>query len=132
MVVEREIKTAVSSVLFLYTSSMATKASTIEYIEDQLATLNVTSRKMFGEYALYRGGKVVALVCDDTLFVKITDEGKEFVGAHYKEGAAYPGAKPSMQIDEDLLDDREWLTELVRITAENVPESKPRVKKKKK
>jgi len=85
---------------------------------------------MFGEYALYAGGKVVALICDDQLFVKITDEGKEFVGTHYEEGEAYPGAKPSMLIDEDLIDDREWLAELIEITAEYAPAPKPKAKKK--
>jgi DNA transformation protein len=109
---------------------MSTKVSTIEYIEDQLAGVEVTSRKMFGEYALYCDGKVVALVCDDTLFVKITDAGKKFVGQHYEEGAAYPGAKPSMRINEDLIDDREWLSELIRITTEHVPKPKPKAKKK--
>jgi DNA transformation protein len=60
---------------------MSTQASTIEYILDQLSSVpGVRARKMFGEYALYCGDKVVALVCDDTLFVKITEEGKEFVG----------------------------------------------------
>lgn len=108
---------------------MSTKLSTIEYLEDQLAGLGVTSRKMFGEYALYCDGKVVALVCDDTLFVKITDAGKEFVGDAYEEGAAYPGAKPSMRISDDLVEDREWLQDLIRITAEHLPKPKPKRKK---
>ncbi len=111
---------------------MSTKASTIEYIEDQLTDVGVTSRKMFGEYAMYCDGKVVALVCDDTVFVKITDAGKKFVGKDYKEGAAYPGAKPSMEINEDLIDDREWLQELIRITAERLPTPKPKKKRAKK
>ncbi len=38
------------------------------------------ARKMFGEYALYVDGKVVALVCDDHLFVKLTEPGTKFVG----------------------------------------------------
>ncbi len=107
---------------------MTTKESTIRYIEDQLTELGVTSRKMFGEYALYCDGRVVALVCDDTLFVKMTDAGKEFVGEHFKKGMAYKGAKPSIKIDADQLEDREWLTELVRITTENIPEPKPKKK----
>jgi TfoX/Sxy family transcriptional regulator of competence genes len=77
---------------------------------------------MFGEYALYCNGKVVALVCDDTLFVKITEEGKKFVGERYKEGAPYPRARPSMKIDDDLIEEREWLSALVQITTENLPE----------
>lgn len=110
---------------------MSTKASTIEYIEDQLAeVLGVSSRKMFGEYALYVGAKVVALVCDDTLYVKVTDAGRVFVGERYQEGIAYPDAKPSMLIDEGLIEDREWLSELVRLTEAALPEPKPKKRKK--
>lgn len=109
---------------------MATKQSTVDYILDQLSSIDsVSARKMFGEYAVYAEGKVVALVCDDRFFVKITDEGKKFVGKHYEEGEAYPGAKPSMRIDEDLIDDREWLTELIAITAKHAPAPKPKKKK---
>lgn len=101
---------------------MATKQTMIDYILDQLASAgDVSARKMFGEYALYCGGKVVGLVCDDTLYVKITDEGKEFVGKYYKEGYAYNGAKVSVKIDEDHIDDREWLSELIEITASHLP-----------
>lgn len=109
---------------------MATKESTVEYITDQLVDVpDIATRKMFGEYALYCGKKVVALICDDTLFVKITDEGRNFVGKNYTEGFAYKGAKASMKIDEDLLEDREWLSRLILITEENLPEPKPKKKK---
>jgi DNA transformation protein len=108
---------------------MATKVSTIEYIEDQLADVpNVRSRKMFGEYALYVGDKVVALVCDDTLFMKITEEGRVFAGEAYEEGFAYPGAKPSMRIDGDMIEDRAWLSELVCLTEAALPPPKPKRK----
>ncbi len=100
---------------------MSTKQSTIDYILDQLVSIDTVSvRKMFGEYALYCDGKVVALVCDDTLFVKITEEGKAFVGMYYTEGTAYTGVKVSMQIDGDRIEDREWLCELIEITAVNL------------
>lgn len=112
---------------------MATKQSTIDYIEDQLADIpEIHSRKMFGEYALYCGDKVVALICDDKLFVKITEEGKSYVGDEYEEGIAYPGAKPSMYINDDLIEDHEWLSELIRITETNLPVPKPKKKKVKK
>ena len=115
---------------------MATSRETIDYILDQLGTLkDVHERKMFGEYALYCDGRVIGLVCDDTLFIKISEEGREFVGDAYQEGAPYPGAKPCMKIDADMLDNREWLSELIRITAHNVPlpkPKKPKVKKEKK
>lgn len=110
---------------------MSTKQSAIDYILDQLSFLRgVTARKMFGEYALYYNDKVVAFVCDDTLYIKITEPGKDFVGVHYKEGFAYPGAKPSMVIDEDNLENQEWLSELITITEKNLPMPKIKVKKK--
>lgn len=107
-----------------------TKQLTIDYIEDQLAGVpGIHSRKMFGEYTLYCGDKVVALVCDGKLFVKITEPGKAFVGERYEEGFPYPGAKPWMYIDEDLIDDHEWLAELVLITETVLPVPRPKKKK---
>ncbi len=106
---------------------MATAQSTIEYIEDQLTGIpDIHSRKMFGEYALYCGDKIVALVCDNTLFVKITGPGREWVGERYVEGIAYPGARPSICIDEDMIEDREWLEQLIRITEAALPVPKPK------
>lgn len=84
---------------------------------------------MFGEYALYYDGRVVGLVCDDTLFIKITKLGKDFAQDDYKEGFAYPGAKTSMEIDGDLIENRDWICELVRITAEQLPLPKPKKSK---
>ncbi len=112
---------------------MATTPETIAYLLDQLSGVReLATRKMFGEYALYCESKVIALVCDDTLFIKITEAGKEFAGDRYAEGAPYPGAKPWMEIDADYLEDREWLCELVRITTEHAPLPKPKKPKAKK
>lgn len=106
---------------------MATSKSTIDFILDQTAKAgNMFARKMFGEYALYCNGKVVGLVCDDTLFLKITEPGKRYMGEFYQEGYAYNGAKPSMMIDGDKIEDSEWISELVLITANNVPDKKKR------
>ena len=104
---------------------MATKQETVDYILDQLSSLrDVSVRKMFGEYALYCDGKVVGLVCDDTLYIKITEEGKKFVGKFYEEGFAYKGAKVSMVVDGDRLEDRDWIVELVQKTAAHLPPPK--------
>ena len=106
---------------------MATRQETIDFLLDQIeAAGNVRARKMFGEYALYLDEKVVALVCDDHLFVKVTGSGKEFVGDRYEEGAPYPGAKPWMHIPKEMFDDREWLSELLRATADALPAPKPK------
>lgn len=108
---------------------MATKQSTVDYILDQLAgAAGVSARKMFGEYALYCDGKVVALVCDDLLFVKPTIAGKKFIG-QIKESPPYKGAKPYYLISGDLWEDRDWLAELIKISADELPP--PKAKKKK-
>ena len=50
---------------------MATQKNTVDYILEQIAEAGIVSaREMFGEYAIYCDGKVVALVCDDQLFCK--------------------------------------------------------------
>jgi len=101
---------------------MTTSQGTIDFLLDQLSSLpNVRACKMFGEYALYCDEKVVALVCDNQLFVKITHQGKALVGDRYVEGKAYPGAKPSMVIGAEEIDDGDRLCELIRITADALP-----------
>ena len=103
---------------------MSTKQSTADFVLDQLAAAGpVRVRKMFGDYALYCDDKVVGLICDDQLFIKYTDRGKAFAEGRYSEGFAYPGAKPSMNVT-DLLDDAQFLCDLVRLTSESLPRSK--------
>ncbi len=104
---------------------MASNKDFVEFIIDQIKDAGaITYRKMFGEYAIYSDGKVVALVCDSRLFVKPTEGGRSFIG-NVMEAPAYPGAKPSFLI-EDQLEDREWLGELIRITAGELPAPKPK------
>jgi len=108
---------------------MATKQSTVDFLTDQMATAGfIRSRKMFGEYAIYCNEKVVALVCDDQLFVKPTEKGREIVGEGH-DAPPYPGAKMYLQIDEDHWDDQEWLTNLIAQTAEALPLPKPKRKR---
>ena len=104
---------------------MATDQEFMEFLADQMAGAGeISYRKMFGEYAVYRDGKVVALVCDNQLFVKPTAAGRAFIGAPV-EAPAYPGAKDSFLI-EDAFEDRDWISELIRITARELPMPKPK------
>jgi TfoX/Sxy family transcriptional regulator of competence genes len=103
----------------------------VEYVSDQMRDAGrVSFRQMFGEYAVYCDGKVIALVCDDRLFVKQSAAGREFIGEPV-EAPPYPGAKLYFLI-EDRLDDRAWLAELVRRTAAELPEPKPKKPRKRK
>lgn len=96
-----------------------------KYVTDQMAGAGrVTCRKMFGEYAVYLDGKVVALICDNRLFVKPTEPGRGWLH-RLTEGRPYPGAKPYFLI-EDELDNRDRLAALMRATARALPTPKPK------
>jgi TfoX/Sxy family transcriptional regulator of competence genes len=108
---------------------MASDQAFVDFVIDQIEPAGtVTHRKMFGEYALYAGGRIVALVCDDRLFIKPTDGGRAFIG-EVVEAPPYPGAKPYFLVEERL-EDREWMSEIIRITAEEAPEPAPKKKRK--
>ena len=108
---------------------MAQGLEFVEYVTDQVdASCKLTHRMMFGGCTLYLDGKVVALICDDQLFVKPTKAGRELI-ANVVEAPPYPGAKNSFLI-EDQIEDGEWLTTLLTLTAAELPAPKPRKKKK--
>jgi TfoX/Sxy family transcriptional regulator of competence genes len=104
---------------------MASDAEFMEFVTEQMREAGrITSRKMFGEYAVYCDDKVVALVCDNQLFVKPTGKGRAFIGA-VVEAPPYPGAKLHFLI-EDQCEDRKWLSELIQITARELSNAEPR------
>jgi TfoX/Sxy family transcriptional regulator of competence genes len=108
---------------------MATRQSTVDFIVEQVeAAGNVSAKKMFGEYGIFVGDKMVAMVCDGQLFVKPTVAGREFAG-DVVEGSPYPGAKPCFLISGDKWDDREWLTSLMRISAAELPTPKKKARR---
>ena len=108
---------------------MASDLSFVEYVRDQMHGAGaVTFRKMFGEYALYVDEKVVALVCDNQLFVKPTAAGRALLGA-VTEAPPYPGAKPHLLITEQL-EDQALIVELMRATSAELPPPKPKPAKK--
>jgi TfoX/Sxy family transcriptional regulator of competence genes len=105
--------------------TVGTSLDTIHFICDQAGlSTRLTFRKMFGEYALYLDGKVVALVCDDQLFLKPTPEGRAHLG-EVTEGFPFPGARAFFLLSAEL-DDPERLREALQITARALPEPKPR------
>ena len=105
---------------------MPSQQKTVDYILEQAAGAgNVTARKMFGEYGVYCGAKIVALVCDDQLFLKPTRAARAYLGT-VTEGAPYPGAKPYIVIDGDHWDDADWLAGLIRVSAAELPMPKPK------
>ena len=110
---------------------MASDQNYVEYICEQANLASALSyKKMFGEYALYLEGKVIALVCDNQLFLKPTVEGRAILGV-VSERSPYPGARPHFLVGDDI-DDREVLKRLFIATARALPLPKPKTSKRKK
>jgi TfoX/Sxy family transcriptional regulator of competence genes len=107
---------------------MASDPGFAEHVRDQVrGACDVTCRKMFGEYAVYLGGKVVALICDNQLYLKPTDAGRALLAAP-SEAPPYPGARPHFLLG-DVLEDRDLLAALFRATAASPPAPRPKRRK---
>ena len=107
---------------------MASDLEFVKFVVEQMQNAGIIEYKyMFGGYTLYSEGKVVGLICDNKLFVKPTKAGKEFIG-NVNEAPAYPGAKPSFLIEEQI-EDSVWLSELIKITEKELPLPKPKKKR---
>jgi TfoX/Sxy family transcriptional regulator of competence genes len=106
---------------------MATDKQFIERLLEKLLPLDVVAKPMFGEYGLYFKGKNFALVCDNTLFIKVTEPGTQLAGRVAK-GSPYPGAKPAFRITNAKVADHSWILELIEVTSDALP--LPKSKKK--
>ena len=76
---------------------MATERAPVEKVLDEMLPLEVSAKSMFGEYGFYHRGKNFALICSDTLFIKVTDPGAKLAG-RVATAPPYPGAKPAFKI----------------------------------
>jgi TfoX/Sxy family transcriptional regulator of competence genes len=106
---------------------MASDREFIAFVCEQLRGAGeISSRRMFGEAAVYLQDKVVALVCDNQLFVKATEPGRAKIGVPV-EAPPFPGATNWFLLAD--LDDPEFLADLVRATADALPVPKVKTKK---
>ena len=104
---------------------MATERSFVDYVTE-VAGLGsrLTYKKLFGEYALYLDGKVVAFACDNSLFIK-PSQAVSTLAPDLPKGPPYPEAK-DYPIADELLDDPEALRRLIEETAALMPLPKPK------
>jgi TfoX/Sxy family transcriptional regulator of competence genes len=108
---------------------MASDQRFVDYVVEQIENAGeITAKKMFGEYGLYSDEKLFGSICDNKLFIKPTNSGRAFIG-NVVEAPPYEGAKPNFLI-EDKIEDRAWLSELVRISVLELPMPKSKKKKK--
>ena len=108
---------------------MATTREFMDYVAEQVALGDrLTHKKMFGEYALYVDGKVVAFVCDNSLFIKPSQAATR-LAPDLPQRPPYPGAK-NYPVADELLDDPASIHALIAETALLMPVPKPKKPKK--
>lgn len=83
---------------------------------------------MFGEYGVYVRGTLIALVCDDRLFLKATDAVAD-VCRSYERAPPYPGAKPAIVVPEEDWSDGVLMRRLAALNAAALAKAKPLPKK---
>lgn len=111
-------------------SYMASRIEFVEFIADQLREAGeITYRKMFGEYGIYCNGKIFGVICEDQLFLKITEAGRK-LRPELAQAPPYKGAKNYLLVED--VEDAEALTRLVKATWQELPEPKPKKPKKSK
>lgn len=94
----------------------------LDFIMDQLSEAgDVTYRAMMGEYVVYYRGKVIGGIYDDRFLIKPVESAAVLLPDAVRE-QPYKGAKEMIAVDE--LDNRKFLTELLRAMYDELPEPK--------
>ena len=108
---------------------MASGKEFVEFCMEQMKGAGIiTNTRMFGEYGLYCNGKYFGAICEDQVFVKITEAGRNACPG-LTEKPPYEGGNNYFLFED--VEDTEKLTELVMATCRELPEPKPRKRKKK-
>lgn len=82
-----------------------------DFVSGQISGIDITCKKMMGEYLLYANGVLFGGIYDDRLLIKPTRKAKELLpNAEY--AIPYDGAKS--MIFCDFVDDSEKLTALIK------------------
>ena len=106
---------------------MASSSDFVQYIADQCGGAGeIVVKKMFGDYGIYCDGKIFGLICDDRFYLKPTDEVRPLLRT-IEMRPPYEGAKDYFYIAD--VDDRDYLSQLVRETCKALPEPKPKKKR---
>lgn len=101
---------------------MASDIDFVQYIADQCSGAGkITTKKMFGDYGIYCDGKIFGLICDDRFYLKPTDAVRPMLRKEELR-PPYDGAKDYFYIAD--VDDRDYLSAIVRETCKVLPEPK--------
>lgn len=104
---------------------MATTKEYIEYVCEQISELkDISYKKMFGEYMVYKSGKPVLIVCNNTVYVKKIDSIRDIM-IDAKLGFPYHGAKEHYILD---IENSDFSKKIVREVEKVTPLPKSRKK----
>ena len=105
---------------------MACNVDFVDFIVDQCSGAGeINVRKMMGEYCIYWNGILFGLICDNNLFIKVTDAGKALLKEIVLR-PPYEGAKDYFYISD--VDDRDYLVALIKATLPALPAPKKKKK----
>ena len=103
---------------------MSSHPEYLQFVLSQLSDLEgVTYRPMMGEYLLYYQGKLFGGIYDDRFLIKPTKAARAMMPEAPLE-LPYEGAKEMLLVDN--VENREFLGELCRAVAAELPEPKKR------
>ena len=93
---------------------MACSSEFVQFIVDQCSGAGeIAVKKMMGDYCIYCDGILFGLICDNYLYIKMTDAG-EAVLHEIVLRPPYPGARNHFYITN--VDDRDYLEDIIRAT----------------
>ena len=105
---------------------MASHSDFVQYIVDQCSGAGeIVVKKMMGDYCIYCDGILFGLICDNNLYIKVTEPGKVLLKEVILR-PPYNGARDYFYITD--VDDRDYLARLIKATLPALP--KPKAKKK--
>ena len=101
---------------------MACNEDFVQFIVDQCSGAGeIAVKKMMGDYCIYCDGVLFGLICDNNLYIKQTDAG-EAVLDEVVLRPPYPSARDHFYITN--VDDRDYLTALIKATIPALPKPK--------
>ena len=104
---------------------MASNADFVQYIVDQCSGAgDIAVKKMMGDYCIYCNGILFGLICDNNLFIKVTEPGRAALREEVLR-PPYPGARDYFYIND--VDDQDYLAKLVQVSLPALAD--PRAKK---
>lgn len=104
---------------------MACSSDFVQYIVDQCSGAGeIAVKEMMGDYCIYCDGILFGLICDNNLYIKVTESGKVLLKEIILR-PPYEGAKDYFYITD--IDNSDYLSILIKATILELP--KPKTKK---